>query len=107
MQPGDLNELIEFQRVSNTTNAGGGTVESWAAVGAKSWAKVMAISGREMVRAGQVGSNTMYEIGLYQRTDIDESDRIVRANGDVLRIRSAPTHTSAAFMTIMAEKVTP
>lgn len=107
MQPGNLNELITIERVSHTQNAGGGSVEAWAQLGAKSWASVKPVSGNEQVRAAQVGSSTMYEIGLYRRTDVNEADRIVRSNGDVLRIRSVLRETNAAFMTIMAEKVTP
>ncbi len=107
MQPGEMNELITFERGSYTQNAGGGSVEAWAQLGAKSWAKVKPMSGNEQVRAAQVGSSTMYEIGLYRRTDVNEADRIVRSNGDVLRIRAVLSETNAAFMTIMAEKVTP
>jgi len=107
MQPGEMNEVITIERASYTTNAGGGSVEAWAQLGPKSYAKVTPVRGNEQVRAAQVGSSTMYEIGLYRRTDVNEADRIVRSNGDVLRIRSAPSETNAAFMTIMAEKVTP
>ncbi|ONH85379.1 MULTISPECIES: phage head closure protein [unclassified Thalassospira] len=107
MQPGEMNELITFEQVGHTKNAGGGSVEAWAQLGAKSWAKVKPMSGSEQVRAAQVGSSTMFEVGLYRRTDVNEADRIVRSNGDVLRIRSVLRETNEGFMTVMAEKVTP
>lgn len=107
MQPGDLNEVITFERATVTKNAGGGSVEAWAQLGAQSWANVMPKSGSEQIRAMQVGASTMYDIGLYRRTDIAETDRIVRSNGDVLRIRAILPEANAAFMTVMAEKVTP
>lgn len=107
MQPGDLKESITFERATVTKNAGGGSVETWAQLGVKSWAKVAPVRGNEQIRAMQVGSSTMYQIGLYRRTDVIETDRIKRSNGDVLRIRAILAENNEAFMTVMAEKVTP
>ena len=55
----------------------------------------------------QVGTAQMFDIWLYSRRDITEADRITRSSGDVLRIRFIADETNSAFMTILAEKVTP
>lgn len=107
MQPGDLNEVITFQRLTTTDNGGGGQIEAWADIVPVSWARVMPKSGSEQIRAMQVGTSSMFDIDLYTRRDVNEADRIVRSNGDVLRIRSAMPVTNAPFMMILAEKVTP
>lgn len=107
MQPGDLNEVITFQRLTTTDNGGGGQIETWTDIEPVSWARVRPKSGNEQIRAMQVGSSQMYDIDLYSRRDITEADRIVRSNGDVLRIRSVAIETNAAFMSILAERVSP
>ncbi|MFH1806831.1 MAG: phage head closure protein [Pseudomonadota bacterium] len=106
MQPGEMNEIITFQRVTYTPDGGGGSVESWSAVGAVSWAAVVAKTGGEQIRAMQVSANVMYDVTVYTRRDITTDDRILRGNGDVLRIRMCDPATNAAFMTLLAEKVT-
>ncbi len=107
MQPGDMNEVITFERLTTTDNGGGGQVETWTAIVPVSWAKVTPKSGSEQVRAMQVGTAQMFDIWLYSRRDITEADRITRSSGDVLRIRFIADETNSAFMTILAEKVTP
>ncbi|OSQ31340.1 phage head closure protein [Thalassospira sp. MCCC 1A01428] len=103
LQPGDLNESIVFQAVSTVPDAIGGQVQSWATVGAPSWARITPLSARDQVVAMQTGNSTQYRADLYQRRDITADMRILRNDGTVLEITGVLIERNTAFMAVLCK----
>lgn len=103
LQPGDLNEQIVFQTVSNVPDAIGGQVQSWAAVGAPCWARITPLSARDQVVAMQTGNSTHFRVDLYRRSDITADMRILRDDGVILEITGVLVERNTAFMTVLCK----
>lgn len=92
MQSGDLDQRIRLEAETRTPDGGGGWTISWSEI-ATVWARVLPISAREALRAGQLEAAGMYRVTIRNRRDISPGAamRIVWVtNGDmVLNIRQA------------------
>lgn len=102
MRTGDLDQRIELQRLTRTSDGGGGYTEQWTTY-ATVWANVRPMSGRERYQAQQTQASANYRIAIRYRADIDPADRIVW-RGKVLNIRFiADAGPRDLYLTIDAE----
>jgi SPP1 family predicted phage head-tail adaptor len=86
---GDLTKRVTVQALTQTRDAEGGMVDSWAALtGMPVWAKVANLSGNErrVTSHGGKVAEARTEITIRYRTDITESMR-VSYNGKVYNIQ--------------------
>jgi SPP1 family predicted phage head-tail adaptor len=63
MNAGSLRHRITFQTSTDTVDAGGGLVETWATL-ATVWASISPLVGRELVNAKMVNSEITHKIRI-------------------------------------------
>lgn len=76
---GTLDQLIRFERLTRTSDGGGGYTDAWGPVplDANVWAHVKAKTGREGMVDGQTAATFVVVFTVYNRGDITALDRIV------------------------------
>lgn len=84
---GEMDQLINIERETLTTDAGGGSSSSWAAIASNLWAHARPKSAREIADHNRVEAPAMYLFVVRQRSDVRENDRIVW-DGDYYNIRA-------------------
>lgn len=72
---GELNQKIQIQRLVYTDNDIGGSVQKWLPR-CSVWAKITPTASSENALSMGVNSKTTYEILIFNRSDIEPSDRI-------------------------------
>ena len=86
---GKLDQRVTFQRKTETADGIGGTVRTWANLASNPtvWANVKARLGREAMVNGRMTAVLPVTFTIYNRTDLDERDRILW-NGEAYNILS-------------------
>ena len=79
MTAGKMDEQITLQRATATPDGGGGVTEVWGDLpdNATVWASVKAKAGRESMDDGRTNATFVVLFEIYNRSDIDERDRIM------------------------------
>lgn len=106
MGAGALSERITLQRLVRTPDGAGGTVTEWQDFerNPRPWAEVRAKSGREAVVEGRIAATFVVLFTIYNRSDVNETDRIVW-NGVVYNIRGIRRESGRAlYLVIEAER---
>lgn len=75
MAAGELKHRIAIQGITRTADGQGGYTEAWSDV-VTVWAKIEALSGRELWQAQQVQSAVTHRITIRYRSDITPAMRI-------------------------------
>lgn len=76
MEAGKLRHQVTIQSKSETTDAFGGPVDTWADV-ATVWANVEPLQGRELVNAQTVNAETTTRITMRYLTGVIPANRII------------------------------
>lgn len=106
-RPGELDELIDFQREERAPDGGGGSTVTMTTFASGVWAHARPRSGKEMGNNDQVQASAMYLFVVRYRDDITEGDRIAW-NGDTYNIRSILTRgPRSLYIEIDAERGVP
>lgn len=104
MNPGELDQLIDIKREVSTPDGMGGEEITLTDVVTGLWAKVRALSGKELERHDQLNSTAMCAFIIRYRGDLKHTDRIVW-NGSTYNIRYIPPATGRAmYLIIEAER---
>lgn len=79
MRPGQLDQQITFQRVTETDDGAGGKSEAWAdfTTDATVWADPVPMGGKEGIQDGAFNASGNYVFIVRNRQDVSERDRIV------------------------------
>lgn len=103
-RPGELDQLVTFQRATEVSDGMGGQTLTWNAIASDVWAKVRPLSGNEQERFDQLNATAMATFVVRYRSDIEHGDRIVW-NGENYNIRYIPPVSSREmYLAISAEK---
>lgn len=82
-----LRHQVTIEKVTGSTNDGGGNrLPAWGAV-ATTWAEVRPLQGNEVVIAEQAGQTTTHIVTMRYRTDINDDMRL-NYNGRILTIQT-------------------
>ena len=84
LSAGEYDRRVTIQSATNSTGAIGGTSASWADV-ATVWAKVRALTGKELERLQEIAVAPRMVI-IRWRTGIDATMRVVFEDGSIGRI---------------------
>lgn len=102
-RPGELDQLITFERQSITPDGLGGGDLSWTLLG-QVWAHVRPRSGREITDFERVNDHAVYLFVIRWPIDIREDDRILW-EGDYYNIRALKSpKTRNLYCEIEAER---
>lgn len=76
---GQLDQRITFQSVTEASDGGGGTIETWAdfATTPTVWADAQPLYGKEAVEDGARNASGAWLFKVRNRTDVTERDRIM------------------------------
>lgn len=82
MNPGAMDQRITLQRRTETADGFGGVTRTWGNLLANAavWAAVKARAGRESMDEGRMNATHVVTFTIYNRTDVDETCRIVWQN---------------------------
>lgn len=86
LDPGKLRHRVTLQTKTTTTDAGGGTTETWTDT-ATVWAAVEPLEGTERLRAMQVSPTLSHRIRMRYRADVTTAMQVVY-NGRAFDITS-------------------
>lgn len=73
---GSLRERLTIQYKSTTSDGQGGRSVSWNNTLAVVWARMTALSGRELLQAGAIGSTVVYRAVIRVRSDVTAKMRV-------------------------------
>ncbi len=94
MNPGAMDQRIQFQSHGTTDDGYGGQTDAWSDVGSPVWCRIVPKSGAEDDDGGQITAMARYTITMWHDTSValDASMRIRWVtNGDkILNIREFP-----------------
>ncbi len=82
-RPRNLDQRVELQKFSRTSDGQGGFTESWT-VEATVWASVTPTTGDERNQAERLSAEGNYEVTIRYRTDVNEAWRLRWVNRDRL-----------------------
>lgn len=92
IDPGRLRERVTIQQATETRNALGETMQSWATF-AERWASVDGISSREVLLQGQQKTEVSHRVRMRYVTGMTQTMRLVW-RGRVLEISSLLEHAN-------------
>lgn len=98
---GELNQLIDIERLTLEQNEFGSQVEKWV-LRCRCWAKIKEGSAKEAVLNDGLGSGVSFVAIIRYRKGIQSSDRI-KWNGIILNVVSPIYTSSNDFLTIQCE----
>lgn len=101
-----LDQRITFQRITETSDGIGGTIEAWASIATSPtvWAKVTPRIGKEAMAEGRMNATAMATFTIRYREDITELDRI-QWRGEAWNIRRVMRKTQRElYIEIDAER---
>lgn len=75
MDSGRLRHRVSIQKATETRDAAGGVIQSWATV-AKRWASIQPATGKERIEADQVESRITHKITMRHYTNLSPEYRI-------------------------------
>lgn len=101
---GEMDERIQIERETQTTDSMGGFTSTWAIQSGPMWAHVRPMTGAERERQEQVQSPAMYTVVIRNRS-VNAKDRIKwLSNGnEILNIRYVAQDPKADFIAIECE----
>jgi len=104
MSPGELDQLIDIKREVAAADGMGGEEITLTTVATGLWAKVRALSGKELERHDKLNNIAMCTFIIRYRSDLKHTDRI-EWNGSAYNIRYIPPATGRdMYLIIEAER---
>ena len=102
VRAGELNERLAIERPVETRDTHGGVVENWTLVGDR-WAKVEALSGRELERARMIEATVTHRVTIRALDQLEASYRFTNTDGTrplgiVAVLRQGPTSETQSVL---------